>query len=45
MYTRSVLVAALLMAASLGLGGCFHHGQTYMAEPLPPPPLGHPPLK
>jgi len=45
MYSRSVLAAALLIAASLGLGGCFHHQQVYVAEPLPPPPLGHPPLK
>jgi hypothetical protein len=43
MSTRSVLIAALLLAASLGLGGCFHHQQVYVAEPLPP--LSHPPLK
>ena len=45
MHTRSVLVTALLIATSLGLCGCFHHQQTYVAEPLPPPPLSHPPLK
>ncbi len=45
MYTRTVLVAALLIATSLGLSGCFHHQQTYVAEPLPQPPLSHPPLK
>jgi hypothetical protein len=27
------------------LGGCFHHNQAVYAEPLPPPPLSHPPLK
>jgi hypothetical protein len=36
MYHRGVVVA-LLVAISLGLGGCFHHNQAAYAEPLPPP--------
>jgi hypothetical protein len=34
---HSSVVAALLLAISLGLGGCFHHNQAVYAEPLPPP--------
>jgi hypothetical protein len=44
MYTRKIVIAALLVAASLGLSGCFHHQRAYVAEPLPPP-ISHPPLK
>ena len=40
-----IMVALVLLAASLSLGGCFHHNQAAYAEPLPPPPLSHPPLK
>jgi hypothetical protein len=36
MYHNGV-VAALLIAIALGLGGCFHHNQAIYAEPLPPP--------
>jgi hypothetical protein len=31
------VAAPLLLAMSLGLGGCFHHRQAVAAEPLPPP--------
>ena len=41
MHTPKLLVAALLLALSLGLGGCFHHAQAVAAEPLPPP-VSHP---
>jgi|SwirhisoilCB2_FD_contig_31_25164802_length_249_multi_2_in_0_out_0_1 hypothetical protein len=41
---RTMLVLAMLAAASTMLGGCFHHGQATYAEPLPPPPM-NPPLK
>jgi hypothetical protein len=34
---RKLVAAALLLAMSLGLGGCFHHRQAVAAEPLPPP--------
>ena len=44
MQVRKAVVAALLLTVSLGLGGCFHHGQAVYAEPLPPP-VSHPPLK
>jgi hypothetical protein len=37
MYIRKLVAAALLLAMSLGLGGCFHHQQAVAAEPLPPP--------
>ena len=37
MHTRKLVVAFLLIALSLGLGGCFHHAQAVAAEPLPPP--------
>jgi hypothetical protein len=39
------IVAFVVLAASTMLGGCFHHNQAVYAEPLPPPPLAHPPLK
>jgi hypothetical protein len=32
-----------LVAASIALGGCFHHQQAVYAEPLPP--MSNPPLK
>jgi ABC-type uncharacterized transport system auxiliary subunit len=38
-----VLVTLAVLAASITLGGCFHHQQTYTAEVLPPP--SAPPLK
>jgi len=41
MHTRKLVVAFLLIALSLGLGGCFHHAQAVAAEPLPPP-VSHP---
>ncbi|MGB0055378.1 MAG: hypothetical protein WBQ20_01180 [Methyloceanibacter sp.] len=41
MHTRKLVVAFLLVALSLGLGGCFHHAQAVAAEPLPPP-VSHP---
>jgi hypothetical protein len=41
MHTRKLVVAFLLLALSLGLGGCFHHAQAVAAEPLPPP-VSHP---
>jgi len=41
MHTRKLVVASLLLALSLGLGGCFHHAQAVAAEPLPPP-VSHP---
>ena len=44
MYTRKIVIAVLLSAASFGLSGCFHHQSAYVAEPLPPP-ISHPPLK
>ena len=44
MHARKLVVAALLLSVSIGLGGCFHHGQAVAAEPLPPP-VSHPPLK
>ena len=40
---RTILVLAMLAAASTMLGGCFHHNQAVYAEPLPPP--MNPPLK
>lgn len=40
---RTVLVLAMLAAASTMLGGCFHHNQAVYAEPLPP--MSAPPLK
>ena len=39
---RTIVLLALV-AASIGLGGCFHHRQAVYAEPLPPPVA--PPLK
>ena len=44
MHARKLVVAALLLSVSLGLGGCFHHGQAVVAEPLLPP-VSHHPLK
>jgi hypothetical protein len=44
MNARKLVAAALLLAMSLGLGGCFHHQQAVAAEPLPPP-VSKPPLK
>jgi hypothetical protein len=41
MYAPKLVVAGLLLALSLGLGGCFHHAQAVAAEPLPPP-VSHP---
>jgi hypothetical protein len=38
---RIVLTIAVI-AASVALGGCFHHHQSYAVETLPPP---APPLK
>jgi hypothetical protein len=40
-----IIFAFAILASSLALGGCFHHNQAAYAEPLPPPPLSHPPLK
>jgi hypothetical protein len=40
---RTIALLAL-MAASIALGGCFHHQQAVYAEPLPPP-VSTPPLK
>ena len=37
-----VMIAFILIAISLALGGCFHHQQSVYAEPLP---VAHPPLK
>jgi hypothetical protein len=37
MQNHRLFVAALLLAMSIGLGGCFHHAQAVAAEPLPPP--------
>jgi hypothetical protein len=42
---KLIIVALTAIAASVMLGGCFHHQQVYTAEALPPPPLSHPPLK
>ena len=41
---RTILAFAIL-ATSLMLGGFFHHNQAVYAEPLPPPPLSHAPIK
>jgi uncharacterized lipoprotein YajG len=41
---RTIVTLALL-ASSVMLAGCFHHGQAVYAEPLPPPPMSNPPLK
>ena len=38
-----IIVTLTILTASLALGGCFHHGQTY-AEAVPPP-VAHPPIK
>jgi hypothetical protein len=35
MRMRLIAVLAILMA-SIPLGGCFHHHQATVAEPLPP---------
>ncbi len=32
----NVVRILVLVAAGMMLGGCFHHGQTAVAEPLPP---------
>jgi hypothetical protein len=37
MQSQKLLVAALLLVMSIGLGGCFHHAQAVAAEPLPLP--------
>jgi hypothetical protein len=44
MHARKLVAAALLLAMSLGLGGCFHHRQAVASMPLPPP-VSQPPLK
>jgi hypothetical protein len=44
MHAHKFVVAAMLLAVSIGLGGCFHHAQAVAAEPLPPP-VSHHPLK
>jgi hypothetical protein len=44
MHVHTLVVAALLLTVSFGLGGCFHHRQAVAAEPLPPP-MSQPPLK
>jgi hypothetical protein len=40
-----IIIAFAILATSLALGGCFHHNQEAYSEPMPPPPLSHPPLK
>jgi len=40
---RTIVLLALV-AASIGLSGCFHHRQAVYAEPLPPP-VSTPPFK
>jgi uncharacterized lipoprotein YajG len=40
---RTIVTLAIL-ASSVMLAGCFHHGQAVYAEPLPPP-VSNPPLK
>jgi hypothetical protein len=42
---RTIVALVIIAATSTMLGGCFHHNQAVYAEPLPPPPLAHPPLK
>jgi hypothetical protein len=37
-----IILALAVMAASMTLGGCFHHSQQAYITELPPPP---PPLK
>jgi hypothetical protein len=37
-----IIFAVAAMAASLALGGCFHHHQAYAVQELPP---AAPPLK
>jgi hypothetical protein len=37
---RVFLACAIIITATLGLGGCFHHEQSVYAEPM-----AHPPLK
>jgi hypothetical protein len=32
-----IAVALAMLATSVMLAGCFHHGQAVYAEPLPPP--------
>lgn len=39
---RTIALLAIV-AASIALGGCFHHQQAVYAEPLPP--ISTPPLK
>lgn len=39
------IVAIAVIAASMALGGCFHHSQQAYITELPPPPLSAPPLK
>ncbi len=34
-----ILLVAAAIAASVALGGCFHHGQTAVVEAQPLPPL------
>jgi hypothetical protein len=38
---RTIVTLALL-ASSIMLAGCFHHGQAVYAEPLPPPVANRP---
>lgn len=40
-----IIVAFAIIAASISLGGCFHHSQQVYAEDLPPPPVSHAPMK
>jgi hypothetical protein len=40
-----IILAFAILATSVALSGCFHHNQGAYSEPLPPPPLAHPPLK
>jgi hypothetical protein len=34
-----VIIALAILAASLSLGGCFHHTSAVYVEPLPHPPI------
>jgi hypothetical protein len=37
-----IIIAFISLAASLTLGGCFHHSQQVYTEDLPPPPATTP---
>jgi outer membrane murein-binding lipoprotein Lpp len=41
---NKLILAFAVIAASVVMGGCFHHQKSYTAEALPPPVM-HPPIK